>query len=441
MLNFRCLLFIFFHCFLSPLVAIGHETEPDVSVRVKRVSETLYLGKKESNVYFVMERIDRSVPNVDARLAFWQQYAKEEHNNHTEYKRKWSEGLLPKGKGFLVFQDRSESLTAGLTSFQTSLNKYSLDNELWIAYVSTKPIETAGEVTPNDIEMVVTVLTDKEAPMVTHMGIGRSFHYLLKALQADQVRESVKHFSEKELQEFGIIIPTEDKFNLHRHLSMELHSFAAQVMRSRDPKKLYMITSPAPKMREIMCKTFPQHIYISDDYKAAREQHHELKKSGASLLSTSIWAEHEKVSKDLRSLKKQIKKSNRRFEANHELIELEESETKMEEQKDRLFNELLAQEAKEIDEIFEKIKPQMTLSSTPLQANYSGNKVRLFDRERKNIIFDHDKGTQTIRVNSQELRGEETKRYGWFYHPDMRMNPYVTINLEELASYLMLMPF
>ncbi len=89
----------------------------------------------------------------------------------------------------------------------------------------------------------------------------------------------------------------------------------------------------------------------------------------------------------------------------------------------------------EISELAEKTA--ITHATSPVKKTL--NKIQIFDKERKNIIFEHDETANIIMVNGQKLTGEETNRFKWFYHRDMGLNSYVTINLDVLSSYLTLM--
>jgi len=90
--------------------------------------------------------------------------------------------------------------------------------------------------------MYVTVATSPEALLTSHMGISRTWESAF--LQAQQPPQLQK-------------LP---------YVSLALHSFAAKVMKMRNPKKAYMLNAPAPEMREILIKKMPPHsIFVGDN--------------------------------------------------------------------------------------------------------------------------------------------------------------------------------
>src|SRR6478736_219871 len=49
--------------------------------QVRKINDSLYVGKKDG-VTFVMERIDRQVPDTAPRREFWKNFARGENKNH-----------------------------------------------------------------------------------------------------------------------------------------------------------------------------------------------------------------------------------------------------------------------------------------------------------------------------------------------------------------------
>lgn len=80
-------------------------------------------------------------------------------------------------------------------------------------------------------EMAVTVLTSKEAPFQLHMGISRGVEHLLSGKKRTP------------------------------ELAVQLHAFAAQAMKQMDPSKRYFISTPLPKMGDLIVKTLPKDAY------------------------------------------------------------------------------------------------------------------------------------------------------------------------------------
>ena len=207
---------------------------PKYAIGVNKKSDYLYTGQRKDGVYFVMERIDAAVPNSEKRLNFWDTYISSEYNKHGDYRCLWANknGILP--KGFLTFSSRDASLTDGIYSLRTSLEEFYKDNELWIGCACIKDIKDPADLEESDIEMLVSVMTHPDAPIVEHMGISKSFRYLLNAYYA------------------------REEYPLHTDLSMSLHSFAAKIMNIRYDNKIYMITAPVPAMRNIMINSLPK---------------------------------------------------------------------------------------------------------------------------------------------------------------------------------------
>lgn len=404
---------------------------------VKKINDYLYIGKKEDGLYFVMERIDEAVPNSESRLQFWRNYVKSENSGHGNYKKAWSQrdGNLP--RGFLLFPGRAGRLDDGLYSFEESLNKYYTNNELWVAYVSTLEPKKADDIQADNIEMAVSIMTNPEAPMVVHMGISRSFNYLLNAL--DEV--------EKETQK--------RKFPLHKDLAMGLHSFAAKVMLLRDPQKIYMVTSPVPMMRDIMTKAISKdHAFVGNGRTEAERIYEAQEKSeDVKELSKLIDEEMEEIKKAEEEF--QIKKIDPMEEDYKKITDIEEQK-KVSEEIDKLYKEKqelkkemkselvgpLWKERSEIiskkyDQILEKLKKEGKLPPL-LCGDWRCNKVEILDKKRKDIVYSDNRDEKIVTVNNQTFKDDETKRFDWFHHRDLSFNPYITIDYDALASYMKL---
>ncbi len=253
---------------------------------LQKINDYLYQGKKEDDLWLVMERIDEAVPG--SRLSFWQNYVTKEYENHTEYKKLLSDQMIPCKPGFIGFAGSFYKLASGLYSFQKSVDSYYQHNQLWIAYACTRKIKNSYDVQMDDIEMAVTVLADSESPMVTHIGINRNFNYLIKAAKADREREFAKTLTLEKRQIYGA--PNEDDFKLHSNLAMNLHSFSAKVMQMNNPQRLYMITAPVENMLQIMMKAMPKNAFLGDNIYTAKEIHSKIVKSNASLPSKLLTA-------------------------------------------------------------------------------------------------------------------------------------------------------
>lgn len=385
---------------------------------VRKINDNLYTCEytlpNEEKIHFVMERTDANVPN--SRLGFWQEYVKAEKWNYSEYAQMCYDGKIPRGKGFLIQNPLTARLIDGITSFETSVNNYYSNNQLWIAYTSTKDIETAGDITRDEIEMAVTVLTDKDSPMVTHIGIGRSYHYLLQAAEA--IREG------------------KQGFKLHSNLSMFLHSFAARVIRMTDPEKLYMITAPVPAMRDIMLKVLPHNAYVGSTYHTARDLHRSRPKSAE---YQSLMAARQKADEEEQELREQIQNLNDdTLEAQQQEEELTKASNEKAQLRRTLWKAMGDLETKEINEIAEKLKLEMTVTSSPIHKTNRPYAFEVFDKKRENVFFSSEGNlnSKVIKVKNQVLKGEDTRRFDWFDHHDLAINPYVTIDLDALSLFM-----
>ena len=217
--------------------SVDVKTSNELFPGVKKVSDDLYVGKVAEGFYVAMERVDNN--NIER----WENYA-------TSQKKK--------NVGTLKYRPDK----VGVSSFIEVLQKYwgwkhnNINNELWIAYASDIPVakkatlETEENAKNPHIEMFFTVVTSPDAFLTSHMGISRTWEAALDMETAGSAR-----------------IKQADQ-------SMHLHSFAAKVMKMRDPKKIYMLTPPATIMREIILKKMPSNsVFVGDSlYQAQLEQ-------------------------------------------------------------------------------------------------------------------------------------------------------------------------
>lgn len=222
-----------------------------------RINDTLYKSVK-SNLYFIMERLvigkqpetDFSTgriifPEIPERIKFWQKFVNEQNYYLRKYVSLYYEMIenkeeFPQKYGFITPERRGSNVVAGLSMFNDVINDYTKHRELWVAFISTSDINKIKDIIIENIEMYVSIITDSDIPITTHMGINKSTQYLYNALVSWR----------------------ENKINiLHRNLSIDLHSFAAKVITSIYNDKIYMITAPAPEMATILDKSFPDDIY------------------------------------------------------------------------------------------------------------------------------------------------------------------------------------
>ena len=202
--------------------------EADRLDRPVRIDHDFYVTRSGS-LYFCMQRLDPKARDSEQRVKAWDKFVKAEFGEHDDYLALCEEDELPEGRNLPFFDVYGDSPDAGVLSFGAFLQRFATTAETWVAFVTTQdPIE-AKRIDFKRIEMYFAVLTDPDAPMVTHMGISRSFAYLNQAVQDEEVV-------------------------VHRNLAMRLHGYAAAVMRCHAPDKVYQITGPLDSMRAIMKK-------------------------------------------------------------------------------------------------------------------------------------------------------------------------------------------
>lgn len=172
-------------------------------------------------------------------------------------------------KGLRVEVLRDNRLADGVKAFNETLNSFHKNNELWVTYETPKKIEKAEDIPSDDVEMFMSVVTIKDAPMESHWGISRSFGYLLGALK--YAYEKRRYELASESPRTGMTFQKENAFPLHSKLAMKLHSFSARVMLSREPNKLYMINAPLNEMRETARKALPKNTYMAHLDKKAKK--------------------------------------------------------------------------------------------------------------------------------------------------------------------------
>lgn len=188
----------------------------------EEIVDELYTGKVNDTFYLAMEKITEK--NIDGWLLF-------ANLENLQIKTKPDKGLNTEGSEF--FETALEDYKKG---------KINQSNEMWVAYASDEPVKGKANLKENNrhIEMYVTVTSSPEALLTSHIGISRTFH----ANRAINTGKKLKQPDQ----------------------SIHLHSFGAKVMLLRNPKRVYMITFPAPVMRDILLKKLPPHsIFVGDN--------------------------------------------------------------------------------------------------------------------------------------------------------------------------------
>ena len=212
-------------------IGMGDDIGANLYPTIKKINENLYSGKiPNTNLTVVMERIDKD------NYKQWYKYIQIQSNPRViEYVSNFNQLAGTTGDGTLHFKLVLEEVNY-------------TNNELWIAYITkSKLIESipdmyfysAGnmdeEPFTNNIEMIMTVVSNPNALITSHMGI---------AMTAETV-----------------------KFGRTKGTSVDLHSFAAKVMLMRNPNRKYMVNTPANVMRNIIINSLP----LSATYVGTRE--------------------------------------------------------------------------------------------------------------------------------------------------------------------------
>ena len=211
--------------------AIGSEPLDDLASALQQVSaitkinNNLYVGH-EDDLYFGFERVTKDT------IDFWKNYVKKQYALQSETIKNL------KGTQYSKVGKTLGDARTGIGSFENSLGYYDRA-EVWIAYVTTKKIDTMAKniSAKGFIEMAVPVLTEADIPFYTPMGIFRAIEFY-----------EASPFYDK-------------KIPVHKDLAMRLHSFVAQAIKRVYGNKDFFITKPIIKMAEIMQAKLPKESY------------------------------------------------------------------------------------------------------------------------------------------------------------------------------------
>lgn len=201
---------------------------------VLKVNNNFYVGQMRSDdkkLWLVMERID------ERTLPLWQTYIGVQSN--------------PRINVLVNGMDQKGSLLDGSGHFFNVLYETSSTlNEMWVAYITRaetpEPIpdsmksysatdldafmQRKGREFTKNILMFVTVTSSPRALITSHMGIARS---------------------------------VEGVFSSVRHVSLDLHSFAAKVMLLHNPERKYMVNAPVAAVEKIIREALPpQSVFV-----------------------------------------------------------------------------------------------------------------------------------------------------------------------------------
>lgn len=215
--------------------------EKDESSFIKQSTDDFYFGRMRSSsgkhLWLVMERV------TNKNRSLWDDYISVQSNARViEF------AGAHRGKDGTLLQKGSTG--DGSLLFKNVLMKTPLDlNEVWVAYI-TKNAQIPEKIHANDlcmynpkcignktgtsftrnIEMFMTVTSSSQGLLTSHMGITASVE--------------------------GIIS------NREKRTSLDLHSFAAKVMRQRNPNRQFMLNAPVFAMENLMVKALPGDTFV-----------------------------------------------------------------------------------------------------------------------------------------------------------------------------------
>lgn len=246
------LLFIFFlgcfHLYGASSSDIQKDPGEDLYPHILKVDNGLYFAKMKSHdLYLAMERVD------DDNLPYWKQYATTQSNERVGG---WASALVHEDGR----RRQKGCIADGACHFDRVLKETNLyRNEVWVAYVTSHKIpshiplsmgrysaaslmQDGSYMFAKHIKMYVSITSSPHALITSHMGVAVS-------------AEGVKSDRPK-----GISVP--------------LHSFAAQVMKRRNPERRYMLNAPVMAMERILIKGLPK----GSVFVGTREMQPELEK-------------------------------------------------------------------------------------------------------------------------------------------------------------------
>ena len=191
--------------------------------------DTFYVTKKAEGFYFVLERIE-----TEKDFKQWENYL-----HYTNELRKEITTPLRKAHGLnaryytTTFLEKMALATSAVEMDASRVLKAYRSAEVWVAYVSNVLPKTKFAIgNRSNIEMSVTVISNPKAPFQIHMGILRGLFYL-----------RAKNLA-------------------HRNSSVDLHSFIAKAMRTREPNdKKFVITNPLKSMADIFVNKLDNTYY------------------------------------------------------------------------------------------------------------------------------------------------------------------------------------
>jgi hypothetical protein len=207
---FHILILIFF---TSRVECLDSQTPPFPIGEIIQVDQGVYVARGSDDQFFILQKVS-SVSNVKYRN--WSQYGSELLSTFE---------VTSSTTGASYAKDAQNAIDVFLKCLRLAKDP---KVDVWVAFSVDPKLLQAGvtlESLLNYTEMSFAVVTSKGVPVVQHFGIVRNPFY---------------------------------KGEKHSGMSVNLHAFAAAVMRHIDEKKLYMINIPLSYMRDTIQKALPE---------------------------------------------------------------------------------------------------------------------------------------------------------------------------------------
>jgi hypothetical protein len=393
-----------------------------------------------SSLYFIMERVDQNA--LSYKYAFWKSFVEHEQERF-QRREEQEEGII-----------YSSGQKDGLSGFDASFEFDNSKHQLWIVYAYTSELTSKNQPLQEDkIEMYMSVMTTDTAPMTTHMGIQRSYMYLYN-----------------------------ERAGGHSRISVPLHSFAAKIMLIIYPSKLYMITTPVGGMKRTFerLKGLSKHVYVGDNmsklYDSLNEKklyvgdlpayYFEIRKAGGIYKDRLPEMTTEFLIEDLYGLYVDFLLNTKSIsDSDGLLIGMIQKEAKQMKKKLIQIHMERQNNARNMESEFISSftdDPSSPYSSSflskedsPIVLKENGNIFSLYDKSRRDIIFEYDKSKRTAFLKKEKKNFvDETNDYDWFFkhyfisgtkitfpnEPGKSMyitnhEGYLTVDLEALAKY------
>ncbi len=248
----------------------------DLAIPVVLSKEMLFITLPEGGMFVVLEKI------TDSNIKAWRQYVQNEINYDSP--ELYSIGAVKEDK----LEDNIKFIKyikggAGLSYFKGRINhwKQELTYDMWIAYVTrTSPYDLqkkhlTGEITPDDLDMAMTLQAKDGLETYSPMGISRTIAWA-KRMYADE--------KAGKLAQQQITTP----------LSVCFHALTCRLVQTIYPAVRTFWTTPTKEMRIILASALNPHLGIKVKDKLTAEQIQKVKKvtCGSNSIPETPWGDH-----------------------------------------------------------------------------------------------------------------------------------------------------